>query len=331
MAPLALAQTAKAAEPAQTAAAPDGGWPKAFTTNAGAALVLYQPQVSSWVDQRHAVLYTAVSYTARGAKAPAFGTLKVESDTKVSVENRLVSFSDFRITEANFSTLQKEQIRDLLTEVTESVPLQERVLGLDRVLASVDASQIVPKNVEGIKADPPTVFFSKTPAVLVNIDGDPIWSPIQGNDLKYAINTNWDLFEHTPTKAYFLLAGESWLKAIDLKGPWTYAGPLPESFKTLPADQNFTEVKSKVPGKKLSADKTPRVFVSLAPAEMILLTGEPKYVPVTGAGSLLWVGNTDARRVPDGPAGPVYLPRGGPLVLGPGFHRPLDLRDAEHA
>ena len=28
--------------------------------------------------------------------------------------------------------------------------------------------------------DPPQIFFSTRPAVLVNLDGDPIWSPIQG-------------------------------------------------------------------------------------------------------------------------------------------------------
>ena len=74
------------------------------------------------------------------------------------------------------------------------------MIALDRVLASVDKSQIIPKNVEGVKADPPTIFYSTTPAVLVNIDGDPIWSPIKDNDLKYAINTNWDLFQHAPTQ-----------------------------------------------------------------------------------------------------------------------------------
>ena len=78
------------------------------------------------------------------------------------------------------------------------------MIALDRVLANVDKSQIIPKNVEGVKADPPTIFFSKTPAVLVNIDGEPIWSPIKENDLKFAVNTNWDLFQHEPTKTFYL-------------------------------------------------------------------------------------------------------------------------------
>ena len=63
------------------------------------------------------------------------------------------------------------------------MPLDERVIALDRVLANIDTSQIIPKNVEGVKADPPPIFFSKTPAVLVNIDGEPIWAPIPQNDL----------------------------------------------------------------------------------------------------------------------------------------------------
>jgi len=31
-----------------------------------------------------------------------------------------------------------------------------------------------------VEPDLPTVFFSETPAVVVNIDEDPIWSPIAG-------------------------------------------------------------------------------------------------------------------------------------------------------
>ena len=43
------------------------------------------------------------------------------------------------------------------------MPDDEKVIALDRVLANIDKSQIVPKNVEGIKADPPSIFFSTTP------------------------------------------------------------------------------------------------------------------------------------------------------------------------
>ena len=107
----------------------------------------------------------------------------------------------------------------VVAEIAASVPLDERVIALDRVLANIDTSQIIPKNVEGVKADPPTIFFSQTPAVLVNIDGEPIWAPIPQNDLKSAVNTNWDLFEHGPTKTYYLRNDKTWLKATRREGP----------------------------------------------------------------------------------------------------------------
>ena len=40
------------------------------------------------------------------------------------------------------------------------------------------------------------VFSAPAPAILINLDGDPIWSPMKDVDLRYALNTNWDLFEH---------------------------------------------------------------------------------------------------------------------------------------
>ena len=144
----------------------------------------------------------------------------------MSTAQRLVSFADFRITESNFSTLQRDQVRDGgRRRSSAAVRPDDRVIALDRVLANIDKSQIIPKNVEGVKADPPPIFFSKTPAVLVNLDGDPIWSPIKDNDLKFAVNTNWDLFQHTPTKTFYLRNDRHLAEGRRrCKGPWTLAG-----------------------------------------------------------------------------------------------------------
>ena len=188
-----------------------------------------------------------------------------------------------------------------MDEITASVPLDERVIALDRVLANIDTSQIIPKNVEGVKADPPPIFFSKTPAVLVNIDGDPIWAPIPQNDLKSAVNTNWDLFQHGPTKTFYLRNEQVWLKATDVKGPWGPAGTLPESFKKLPADDNWKEVKASLPGQTISASQAPKVFVSTAaggddsPARRAELPGGP------GRDAAAVGQQHRERRVPHGP------------------------------
>src|SRR4030095_571394 len=235
------ASTQKPAASGAAVTEPDGGWPRAYTAPSGATIVFYQPQVASWVDQKHATLYAAVSYTAKGAKEPALGTLKVESATRVAVDERLGSFSDFKIADPSFPTLSRDTVKTVVSEITSAIPLDERVIALDRVLANIDTSQIIPKNVEGLKADPPTIFFSQTPAVLVNIDGEPIWAPIPQNDLRTAVNTNWDLFEHGPSKTFYLRNDRAWMKSTDVKGPWAPAGTLPASFSKLPADENWKD------------------------------------------------------------------------------------------
>ncbi|RPI51582.1 MAG: hypothetical protein EHM55_18580 [Acidobacteria bacterium] len=300
-------QTPLATAPSTPPVPTDGDWPRRYVTASGAQLIVYQPQVASWENQRHAVLWAAVSYTPKGTQTPALGSLKVESDTSVALEERLVSFSDFTIAESKFPTLERDAVRTVIDEIRAAVPLNQRVISLDRVLANIDKSQIVPKNVEGVKADPPTIFFSKTAAILVNIDGSPIWSTIPGNDLKSAVNTNWDLFSHVPTATYYLRVDDVWLKAAAVEGPWSPAGHLPDSFARLPADDNWKDVKASLPGKTVSASMAPRVFLSTTSAELILLKGEPTYVPVPGAQQLLWIDNTESDVFRMGKTGPVYF------------------------
>ena len=177
-----VAQGKPAAAP-DPAASVDGGWPRAYQTAADAGLVVYQPQIASWDGRAHMVAYAAVAYQAKGASKPSLGTVKLEANTSVWVENRLVRFSPVKVTETSFRELPKAQLQDVITQIDDGIPEHDRLIALDRVLANLDKSQIIPKNLEGIKADPPTIFYSTPPAILVNLDGDPVWSPIANNEL----------------------------------------------------------------------------------------------------------------------------------------------------
>jgi hypothetical protein len=81
--------------------AADRGWPRGYSLPNEAQLVLYQPQVSSWDDQKQLVALSAVSYVAKGEQRPALGTIKLETTTEVSLEQRLVKFSKIKILETN--------------------------------------------------------------------------------------------------------------------------------------------------------------------------------------------------------------------------------------
>jgi hypothetical protein len=304
---------AAAAQPA------DKGWPRGYTTTSGAKVLVHQPQVATWTDQRHLTTLAAVAYTAAGANEPSYGTVKIESDTSVAMPERLVRFTNLAVTEATFASLSREQTRELASELTSAIPQEQRVIALDRVLTSIDKSSLTPKPAAELKADPPVIHFSKTPAVLVNLDGKPIWSPIKGNDLKFAVNTNWDLFLDESTKTHYLRDEDTWFSAAEPTGPWQVAAALPPSFAALPDDENWKDTKANLPGKRTRAKDA--IIVSTEPAELIALGGEPRYEPVAGT-SLLWVSNADLDIFRQGASGPVYLLVSGRWFAAPDFTGP---------
>jgi hypothetical protein len=293
----------------------DPGWPRNYKLPNGGSVVIYQPQIQSWEDQKKIVMWSAVSYTEHPNAKPALGTIRVDAKTKVAVEERLVSFKDWELAEAHFKSLSKDQTEELVANLEQTLADTERVISLDRVLANLDKSQIAsPEGVSGIKADPPKIFHSEAPAVLVNIDGQPIWSPIDGVDLKYAVNTNWDLFEDTLTAGYFLRMDSTWFAATSVDGPWGAVGRLPDVFSKLPNDSNWSAVRANVPGKH--AASTPTIFISYEPAEMILTKGPPVYAEVKKT-KLLWVSNTESDLFRNGSKGDFYY-----LVAGRWFSAP---------
>jgi hypothetical protein len=302
--------------------AADSPWPRRYQTPDSSIVVVYQPQIATWENQKRMTMYAAVSYTAKSSTMPLLGTIMVEADTRVSVANRLVDFSKLTISQANFQNATKEQTAAAVEAVKTGMSERERVISLDRVLASYDSSLIRPNNVDGVKADPPAIFFSTHSAIVVNLDGDAVWSPIESNDLRFAVNTNWDLFEYPPSKTYYLRNGDAWLKSTNLaSGMWMPAGTLPASFSKLPATDNWKDVKAALPGRAIAAASAPMVFVSTAPAELILLKGAPVYVPVSGT-QLQWVSNTEADVFRLGQTGAVFYLVAGRWFSAPDFNGP---------
>ena len=120
---------------AATTAPVDGGWPRLYDLASGGSILVYQPQIASWDNQSHMVAFLAVSYRNGGRQAGARHD-QARGRHRVSVADRLVSFQMMKITEANFQTLPKEQVREIVAAIDKAIPDDERVIALDRVLAS---------------------------------------------------------------------------------------------------------------------------------------------------------------------------------------------------
>jgi hypothetical protein len=167
------------------------------------------------------------------------------------------------------------------------------MLPLDVVLEYVSDSIPLPDPVE-FKMDPPAIFISQSPAILVNIDGKPLFGEIKETELEYVLNTNWDILKLKERDRLFLRNENQWLTATSIDGDWVKATVIPQAFSQLPEDENWKSVKDTLDQHAAGlAKEVPKVFVSQKPAELILIQGSVKLDPV-GRGSLSIVANTSS-------------------------------------
>src|SRR3990170_1987845 len=257
-------------------------WPREFKNKDGAKLVMYAPQIESWEEFSKLQARVAMAFAKNAKESPQLGSFLLSADTEADHETRLVKFKNLKASEVKFPSLKPEVTEKITMEIEKVVPKDDLLISLDRVLTNLERSS-VQMNEVNVKNDPPRIFVNFKPAVLVLTDGKPIWSPIKDNDLKWAVNTNWDLFSHEKSGKFFLLKQNSWLESTSLNGPWTPAFQLPDSFSKLPKDDpNWEEVRKNLPGKRLKPEEVPHVYYTEEPAELIYIKGETKLEIIPG-------------------------------------------------
>ena len=274
------------------ASATDPGWPRVFQ-NGGRQLTVYQPQVDYWTD--YAKLHFRCAIAVKGVlKEERFGVAEIEAVTTTDHASRVVAISPVT-REFRFPNVTDAELVALRQTIEMLHPFgQVTTLSIDRLLAYLDPATQPTQRPVPLNLDPPKIFFSMTPALLVTFMGEPQFKPVEANrtDLLFAVNTNWDMLYDTAGRQYYLLNGGGWLKAPDWrKGPWTPAATLPPSLYSLPANPNWAEARKRLPGTPAKA--APTVFVTTEPAELIVSAGQPTYRPIPGTG-VQHVGNTSS-------------------------------------
>ena len=151
----------------------DTGWPRTHERD-GQTVVIYQPQVDDWKDQKSMTFRAAVAVTPLGATEPVYGVVNAHADTIVDKDAHNVYMTNIQ-TDAKFPGKSEEDQKKLQAMVLEVMMGGSSVftVSLDRILACVSASEAemakpitVPVNL-----DPPPIYYSETPAVLVIFGG----------------------------------------------------------------------------------------------------------------------------------------------------------------
>ena len=266
----------------------DQGWPRQLTRQ-GETLVYYQPQVDDWSNYAKLVARMAITLTPRGGTSVA-GILTLEATTQVGVETHTVLFSDIKITHTHFPFLDDANAAKMDALARTFMP-QSTTISLDRLVACVQKSGDV--RVVQVKNDPPKIFVSYKPALLLQVDGEPVQAPIPKTSLEYIINTPWPLFMDRTDSQYYLLADKQWLSAAKLEGPWSRVTTLPRDVSILVRDPQWADLKKAVPPPLNAQGPTPSVFYSTSPAQIIQFVGRPAYASIPGTG-LFFASNTDS-------------------------------------
>jgi len=314
LASLSSATLAAQSAPASTAAPGTGAtepdpWPRKVVLGTGATLttfLIYQPQLDSWSGitlEGHA----AVSVQPTGAKDPTFGVIWFTARTDVDKVNRVVFLEDMNITRVNFPSAPGSAAawQSALQESEQGK--KSKAISLDRLQA--DLGIVQQKKVgesRPLNNAPPQIVFSQVPAVLVTIDGAPVWKPQANSSLQRLINTSAIVLKASDDEMYFHLF-DGWLKASSLQGPWEVTDPilgrkhdLDEAYKAIMAAGNGDPMTGgstsdpSAPKPSLKTKPTPIVYMATQPTELIVVDGAPNYDPIPNT-QLLYVTNTTGR------------------------------------
>lgn len=267
----------------------DPGWPRELKKE-GATLTYYQPQVDEWKNYRDLKFRVAFSLTPPGGKA-VLGVASLKATTMVDKEKKTAVLKDMDMTDARFPSLDEEKSKQMEKQLEKMLSFKAMTISLDRLVALASEGQVSAQTVP-LKNDPPKIFVSQTPAILLLLDGDPVLAPIEGTKLQFVVNANWDVFLDTEKKKYYLLNNDVWLTADALSGAWTGASTLPADMSKLPAKQNWDDVKKNVPPRYRTTQPA-QVFFSSTPAELLIFKGKPVYATVPGT-QLVYATNTES-------------------------------------
>jgi hypothetical protein len=284
------------------ASSQDPGWPRQIT-KPGGKVVLYQPQVDDWKNYQQVDARMAFTITPTGGQSHV-GVITVQMTSAVNMDDHTVFLSDPRITSVSFPSLDattSAQMEQLMRSFLN--PSATMTISLERLAASVKKSSTPP--VAQVKNDPPEIFISLRPAILLQVNGTAATAPIANSNLQFIVNANWPLFLDPATSTYYLFTGKGWATANNLQGTWTATGQLPKEMSKVPQNANFTDLKAFIPPPAGSAAASPVVHYSSTPAELVVFKGPPQWTAIPGT-QLSYGTNTDSPVFKFEPTGAFY-------------------------
>jgi hypothetical protein len=144
------------------------------------------------------------------------------------------------------------------------------------------------------KNEPPKIIFSETPAVLVTFEGEPKLMKVENTNLMKAVNTPFFVVLDMTSKRYYLKAGEIWMEAKGINGPWQPTAKIPKAAMLLSEQKDASNATGTVNVQEAnSTENLTQIITTTELAELIVTNGEPEFQTISGT-SLLYVSNSSS-------------------------------------
>jgi len=268
---------------ASLAALPAGAidWPQQLDADDGSVVIVYQPQVEEFTDNSIAGRAAVSVKRPADGNVPVFGAIWFEARIDIDRDTRTAVIRDVRIGDVRFADAGEAEQQALASFIESNVANSNLTISVDQLLADLDAGAAAAGGDE-LRHEPPEIVLSMVPAMLITIDGDPVFREIEGSLYERVVNSPF-LIARGGTDLYLYIGSNAWYRAADVMGPWTYAPSVPEAVAALvePAEDGGEELRNM------------RLVVATVPTELVVSDGPPSWSPVEGM-DLLYMDNTDA-------------------------------------
>ncbi|MGK2925407.1 MAG: hypothetical protein ACSLE2_07280, partial [Lysobacterales bacterium] len=219
----ALVLAAGLAVPLASAQALDSGWPRTLPVDAG-MVTIYEPQIDG-MDGDVIRYRAALAWRPSADAEPVFGAGWFESMVDIDRSQRIVHPRDLKLTNTRFpagtADLQPNLQPGLAAALAEQAPRWNLDYSLDRLEAALQTASAEQETVRQLNTAPPQIIYRDRPALLVQMDGDPVLRTIEDSPYQAVINTPYPLISDGK-RFYLNVAKGVWYQADRALGPYRF-------------------------------------------------------------------------------------------------------------
>lgn len=261
-------------------------------------VTIYEPHFDSWDGERFEAR-TAVALQPVGAEKPQYGVAQIQGLTLVDKNTRNVSLEGIQVKSTDLPGISGET-NQYITLLKSAFPSRVPGLSLDWMEGSFaprgTGGSVAPRSLNNT---PPNIIVSTQAAVLVSIDGPPVYRPITNTGLQRVLNTRVLLLKDSNAEHYLHIL-DGYMKAPALAGPWTVSTEPPAGAAlaeqignaAAPIDLLQADSSSEISdAPALTQETAPAIYVATGPAELIVFEGSPAFTPIPNT-HLLYATNT---------------------------------------